>query len=161
VVLGILSDTHGKADMAKAAVRLLIAQGAQYLIHCGDVGDENVLDQLAGHPAMFVFGNNDWDRAGLARYAKEIGVVCGDDMGKLSFDGKLIVVTHGDDERLVQRLLDEQRIDYLFVGHTHYRSDHRQGKVRIINPGALYRAREKTVAVLDTASDVVKFHVIA
>jgi hypothetical protein len=28
---------------------------------------------------------------------------------------------------------------------------------RVINPGALYRAREKTVAILDTAADRLTF----
>jgi putative phosphoesterase len=157
VILGILSDTHGRSDMAAAAIKLLLSRGAEYLIHCGDVGSDGVLDQLAGHRATFVFGNNDWDRAGLSRYAKDLGVVCGDDHAKLSFDGKLVVVTHGDDSRFVSRVLQEQRVDYLFLGHTHKTMDQRQGKVRVINPGALHRAAEKTVAVLDTQTDVLEF----
>jgi hypothetical protein len=156
VILGILSDTHGKVDAAAEAVQLLLEHGAEYLIHCGDVGSEGVLDQLAGHPAMFVFGNTDWDRKELARYAGDIGIVCGHEQGKLSFDGKLLVVTHGDDERLVRRVIADQQVDYLLVGHTHQPMDQRQGRVRIINPGALYRAAVKTVAVLDTAADTVK-----
>ncbi len=134
MILGILSDTHGKADMARRAVHLLISRGAEYLIHCGDVGDTAVLDQLAGHPSLFVFGNNDWDRQGLARYAKDIGVVCGDDEAKLSFNNKLIAVTHGDNDRIVRRVIAEEMVDYLFVGHTHKPLDAWQGKVRIINP---------------------------
>src|SRR5438067_11598330 len=97
VIVGILSDTHGKAEIAAAAVNLLIARGCEYLIHCGDVGGPRVLDALAGHPAMFVFGNNDWDRAELTQYAQTLGIACGDDHGKLTLGGKLAVVTHGDD----------------------------------------------------------------
>src|SRR5262245_51378338 len=99
--------------MAAAAVALLQARGAEYFIHCGDVGGEQVLDALAGHRATFVFGNTDWDRAALSRYASDIGIVCGDTLAKLSFDGKLVVVTHGDDTRLVNRVLAEQLVDYL------------------------------------------------
>lgn len=137
-------------------MQLLLAQGAEYLVHCGDVGGPRVLDQLAGHPALFVFGNNDWDRRELARYAHDIGIICGQERGELSFNGKLLVVTHGDDERLMKTVIADQLADYLLVGHTHQPMDQRKGRVRIINPGALYRAAEKTVAVLDTATDAVK-----
>jgi hypothetical protein len=34
------------------------------------------------------------------------------------------------------------------------------GKMRLINPGALHRAAEKTVATLDTERDLLKFHVV-
>ena len=38
--------------------------------------------------------------------------------------------------------------------------DSRQGRVRVINPGALYRAARKTVAVLDTVADDLRFLVV-
>jgi len=157
MVIGILSDTHGRADMAAVAVRILLEHKAEYLVHCGDVGGRDVLDALAGHPAMFVFGNNDYDRTELNQYAKTIGIACGGTHGKLAFNGKRAVVTHGDDFALMRRLIREQQIDYLFLGHTHETQDQRNGKIHIINPGALYRAPIKTVAVLDTETDVVRF----
>src|SRR5689334_2841544 len=61
MLLGILSDTHDKADMIAAAVTLLQQQGAEFFIHCGDVGGEHILDSLTGLKAAFVWGNNDWD----------------------------------------------------------------------------------------------------
>lgn len=157
VILGILSDTHGKADAARAAVKLLVNNGAEFLIHCGDVGSEAVLDQLAGHPSVFVFGNNDWDRPQLSRYASAIGVTCGDDEKRLTLDGKQIIVTHGDDPRIMRRAMNDPTLDYLFVGHTHQTMDIREGNVRIINPGALYRASVKTVAVLNLATGDLQF----
>jgi predicted phosphodiesterase len=62
--------------------------------------------------------------------------------------------------RLVKRILAEQRDDYLLLGHSHVKSDHRQGRIRVINPGALHRASPKTVATLDTSSDELKFIVV-
>jgi putative phosphoesterase len=161
VIVGILSDTHGKAEIAAAAVKLLVSRGCEYLIHCGDVGGQRVLDALAGHRAMFVFGNNDWDRAELSRYAKDLGIACGDDHGKLTLGGKLAVVTHGDDNRFVHRVLTDQIVDYLFLGHSHVPMDRRQGRVRVINPGALHRAAEKTVALLNTETDALEFLVVS
>jgi uncharacterized protein len=157
MIIGILSDTHGRADMAHAAVRTLLQHKAEYLVHCGDVGGADVLDALAGHPAMFVFGNNDFDRNQLTKYAAIIGIACGNTCGKLSFAGKPAVVTHGDDSTLLARLIHQQQIDYLFLGHTHEKLDQHNGKIHIINPGALYRAAVKTVAVLDTQTDQARF----
>jgi putative phosphoesterase len=157
VIVGILSDTHGKADMAALAVRTLLENGAEYLVHCGDVGGTDVLDALAGHPAMFVLGNNDYDEFKLNQYARTLGIHCGDRHGQLAFGGKRGVVTHGDDQRLVRNLIRQQQIDYLFLGHTHETLDQHIGKIHVINPGALYRAAVKTVALLDTETDQVRF----
>ena len=155
--IGILGDSHNRAEAMAQAVRTLTANGAEYLIHCGDVGDENILDYLAGTPSAFVWGNNDFDRRGLERYAEDLGIKCLGAVGELELGGKHIVVLHGDDERTKQRLLGEQRFDYLLQGHTHIPADVRVGKTRCINPGALHRAREKTVAILDTEKDELIF----
>jgi uncharacterized protein len=157
MIVGILSDTHDRVDAAAAAIAALKAAGTEYFLHCGDVGGEGVLDELAGLRAAFVWGNNDWDRAGLQRYAQDLGIQCFGVFGELELDGKLIALTHGDDARAVRGVLDGQRHDYLFVGHSHVKADTRVGRVRVINPGALYRAREKTAATLDTASDLLRF----
>jgi putative phosphoesterase len=161
MLIGILSDTHDRVDAMAAAMKLLRDAGAEFYIHCGDVGSERVLDHLAGTACAFVFGNTDWDRAALARYAQSIGVACHGSFADLELGGKRIAVVHGDDFRLKQRLLAEQTHDYLLQGHTHVRSDERFGRTRLINPGALHRAREKTVALLDTDRDVVTFLTVA
>ena len=157
MLIGILSDTHDKVDAAAAAIRLLQERGAEFFIHCGDVGSQRVLDQLAGLRAAFVWGNNDWDRPALQRYAQRLGVACHGDLADLILDDKRLAVIHGDDLRLRQRLLAAQQYDYLLLGHTHVRADERVGRTRVINPGALHRAREKTVALLDTAADSLTF----
>jgi putative phosphoesterase len=157
MLLGILSDTHDRADAMAAGVRLLRAAGAAYYVHCGDVGDEAVLDALAGEPAAFVFGNNDWDHAGLRRYAATLGITCLGDFGTLELAGKRIAVTHGDDGALLRRLVDAQEHDYVLLGHSHVAGEQRVGRVRLINPGALYRARVKTVALLDLATDALRW----
>jgi uncharacterized protein len=157
MLVGILSDTHDRLDAMIAAMRVLRGAGAEYFLHGGDVGGDKILDVLAGDRAAFVFGNNDWDRRELARYAKTIGVQCLDDFGEVTIDGKLFAITHGDDAARLRRIQNEQRHDYLITGHTHVRRDERVERIRWINPGALYRAREKTVALLDPAADVLQF----
>ena len=161
MLIGILSDTHDRVDAMAAGVALLRKAGAEFFVHCGDVGSERVLDHLAGLPGAFVFGNTDWDRAALARYAESIGVACHGTFADLDLGGKKVAVTHGDDFRIKQRVLAGKRHDYLLQGHTHVLRDERVGPTRVINPGALHRAREKTVAVLDTATDTLRFLVVS
>lgn len=156
--IGILSDTHDRFDTAVAAVNLLQEAGATHLIHCGDVGGTHMLDPLAGLPAAFVFGNNDFEHAELRNYASLLGIKCLGHFGVIELEGKQIAVTHGDDHRLLTRLTrPEQPIDYLLTGHTHVKHDRRVGSIRLINPGALHRATIKTVATLDLVNDELVF----
>jgi len=160
VIVGILSDSHGRIETTRIALSLLKDAGAEFYIHCGDVGEEPILDQLAGLPVALVWGNNDWDRRSLTTYAQQLGIQVLPSLGELELAGKRIAVTHGDEGQLVRKVLDEQRHDYLLLGHSHIRADKRMGKVRVINPGALHRAAQKSVAVLDLASDALRFLMI-
>ena len=76
------------------------------------------------------------------------------------FAGPITSAIAGDEFAAVPgklQLTTEQQHDYLLVGHTHVRSDTRQGRIRVINPGALYRASIKTVALLNLATDRLVF----
>jgi hypothetical protein len=153
MLLGILSDTHDRYEIMGAAVRTLKERGAAFFIHCGDVCTPNLLDHLAGLPSAFVFGNCDWDRLALQRYGEAIEVPCYGGLADLELGGKRVAVLHGDDKQRLDAVLKAQEHDYLFHGHTHVRRDERIGRTRVINPGALFRASVKTVALLDTDTD--------
>ncbi|WP_428937809.1 metallophosphoesterase family protein [Fontivita pretiosa] len=158
MLIAILSDTHDRLPATVAALELLRQRNPDFYIHCGDVGSERIIDQFVGLPAALVWGNTDWDRRRLTRYAEQLGVrVLAEPLGQLELDGKHFAITHGDDPRLIRQVLERQQHDYLLMGHSHVRSDRRQGRVHIINPGALHRAAEKTVAILDTDRDEVEF----
>ncbi|MFT3788880.1 MAG: metallophosphoesterase family protein [Tepidisphaeraceae bacterium] len=156
MIIGLLSDTHGKAAIAAQAVQILLAADARYLIHCGDVG-EGVIESLARLPSAFVFGNNDFDRQRMATEAQLAGVKCLGDFGELELAGKRIAVAHGDIAHYVNKVIDGAQHDYLFTGHTHLRHDLRVGTLRRINPGALHRAHPKTVATLDLSTDTLRW----
>jgi uncharacterized protein len=157
VLIGILSDTHDRLESTLAGMNLLRGGGAEFYIHCGDVGGQQIIDQLAGLKAALVWGNNDWDRRELTRYAETLGIQVFQASGELDLDGKRFALAHGDDPRIVREFVEQQQHDYLLVGHSHVKSDQRVGRIRLINPGALHRASEKSVALLDTASDDLKF----
>jgi putative phosphoesterase len=153
--IGILSDTHDQVARTSRAVALLGDEGAEVLIHCGDLTGTDIVHECGIYPCYFVFGNNDYNEDALRAAMAVVGGVCLETGGEITLDGKRIAVTHGDVVREVRRLAAAAP-DYLLFGHTHVPTDHRDGPVRYVNPGAIYRASEHTVALLDTADDTVK-----
>ena len=150
--IGIISDTHNQIARTTRAVSRLIEAGAEAVVHCGDLTRPDVVDEFAGVPTYFVFGNNDYDEVGLRRAMLAVNGVCLGRVGELELGGKRIAVTHGDLTREV-RLLASRAPDYLLFGHSHVAADYREGATRWINPGALHRAAEWTVGLLDLATD--------
>jgi uncharacterized protein len=154
--IGIISDTHDQVARTAAAVRLLVAEGAEALIHCGDLTVPAVVRECARLPSYYVFGNNDFDEDDLRRAMAETGGVCLGRGGVVTLGGRRVAVTHGDRDAEVRRLARENP-DYLLLGHSHRPADERDGPVRRINPGALHRASSWTVALLDLDDDGLRF----
>ncbi len=59
--IGILSDTHKKIKKAKVTLDFLIQNGAEFIIHAGDIVEKEILDLLqeSGKKYIAVYGNND------------------------------------------------------------------------------------------------------
>jgi uncharacterized protein len=147
--LGILSDTHDELSRTQLAVRML----SDALIHYGDLASPPIVAALAVLPCWFVFGNHDADSVpALQRAAAEYGPVCLGWGGMIELSGRRIGVAHGHMTTDLRRVLAEQP-EFLFSGHSHFPSDVLAGSVRRINPGALHRADEFTIAMLDLASN--------
>jgi putative phosphoesterase len=152
-LVGVLSDSHGQRARVRIAIALLRDRGASILLHLGDLGD-GVLDELAGLNCHVVFGNCD-DARSLDGYARDIGLHVHHPSGILEIDGKRIGLTHGHLVEELERLFCAN-VDYLFHGHTHERSDTVVDGIRVINPGALHRARPLTVALFTPATGEVE-----
>lgn len=150
--VGILSDTHDELARTRVAVRLLRDAGAEALIHCGDLASPPIVVALSALPCWFTLGNHDADAVpALRQAAAEFGPVCLGWGGVIDLAGRRVGVTHGHMTTDVRRVLAESP-DYLLSGHSHAASDCVTGMVRRINPGALHRAAEFTVALLDLAT---------
>lgn len=67
VTIGILSDSHKKTKLHKEAIGKLKLEGANYLLHLGDLELEENLKALkeSNLPYAAVFGNNDITLRGL------------------------------------------------------------------------------------------------
>ena len=59
--IGILSDTHKKEKRSQKVIDHLVKNGAEFLIHAGDIVRPAMLDQLvnSGLRYIAVYGNND------------------------------------------------------------------------------------------------------
>ncbi|HWB20587.1 MAG TPA: YfcE family phosphodiesterase [Phycisphaerales bacterium] len=153
MLIGILSDSHGEVERTASAVTMLRDRGAQALIHLGDVETDDVINELvADLPAYLVFGNCDPDWQPMSRYARSLGINVKHPAGLLEADGKTIAFTHGHLESHMRDALERQ-VDYLLHGHSHMLRDERVGRTRILNPGALHRARRYTAMLLDSVAD--------
>ncbi len=154
--IGIMSDSHGRIEAVRSALSLLDEAGVEAVVHCGDVGGFDVLEELAGRRAWFVWGNTDYPSPAWRGEIETLGFAWPE--GPLSFTlaGRRIAVFHGH-ERAFGHAVREASYDYLLHGHTHKRDDYRIGGMRVINPGALHRASVRSVATLDLAADDLTF----
>jgi putative phosphoesterase len=158
LLIGILSDSHGQFLIVRQAVALFDQLGVSHIIHCGDVGGQAVFDELVGRRVSFVWGNMDTPSGGVLAYVETVGMTAPESTPvRITLGGKRFAVFHGH-ERGFRRAIETLDVDYIIHGHTHTPRDEHVGSKRIINPGALSRARRITVATLDTATDELLFH---
>ncbi len=147
--IGVLSDSHGRVDTVERALAAFRERGVELVIHCGDIDDAATVEAFAGWTAHFVYGNCDWDRAAIRRAVSEIRATLHEPFGHLELAGKQIAWLHGDHPDLKRDIERSDHYDYLFYGHTHVAEHHLTGRTHVINPGALFRAKQKTCLVLD------------
>jgi len=154
--IGVVSDSHGKANRLEAAIEKFVSCGVQAVVHCGDVGSVECLELLAsaGVPAYAVAGNMDRDVEALEAAAARCGVIFSRRYVEVPLGrAKLLAATHGDDRALLDELVKCGRYAYVCHGHTHRARSARRGEVRIVNPGALRRSLDAwraTAAIIDT-----------
>lgn len=156
MLLGIISDTHNRLERTTRAVQQLHDAGIETLVHCGDITHPDILALFTGWPTYFVMGNND-DDAQLRQTWKLMNHLYYLQHGSIiNLAGKRLAVTHGHLYRETQDLL-RQEPDYLLSGHTHVAEDKIIQKTRCINPGALHRAAEYSVATLNLVTNQLQF----
>lgn len=157
--IGIVSDTHGRADRLGKALAVLSARGAEAVVHCGDIGGGECISALAeaGLPAYAVAGNMDRHIEQLQAQAGKTGVRFSRDTILVPLaGGAYLAATHGDRSGSLEELLASGQFPYVCHGHTHRPRNEKIGEARVINPGALHHARVHTAALLDTETDTVE-----
>lgn len=149
--IAIISDTHGRTVSVQIALAIIAERGVEAILHCGDICDGATVQLFPVH-THFVFGNCDYDRGDIERAVQEIGATLHGAWGHLELAGCSLAFMHGDDPQLLHDLEHADTFDFLFHGHTHVAKEHRTGKTRIINPGALQRVARRTFLLLDLPS---------
>jgi putative phosphoesterase len=150
MLVGILSDTHDMLDAVRDAVDLFQARGVDAVIHGGDIVAPFCLKILVntGLPVHGVFGNNDGERAGLARLLPALT------------DGPLDVELGGRRFRVIHDLASlgangGEGADVVLSGHTHRVLNERRGDALFLNPGEAcgWLTGHRTVMLYDTETD--------
>ncbi|MDQ3388159.1 MAG: metallophosphatase family protein, partial [Gemmatimonadota bacterium] len=124
--VGIVSDTHGllRPELLRAL------EGVEHILHAGDVGSEEILDELAAiAPLTAVWGNTDgWGVRGRLPEVAEV-----------ELEGKRIIILHGmqlgsPTARSVAAL--HGTADLVVFGHSHQPEIKAVRNVLTVNPGS-------------------------
>jgi putative phosphoesterase len=157
MLLALISDTHDNVPATRAAIAALSAHAPDVYLHAGDLCAPLMLEHFATLPLHFVFGNNEWDHAELRSRAKTLNLHCHANLADLEFAGKRVALLHGHEQPLLHSLIHAGNHHYIIHGHTHVRRDERIHTTRIINPGAVHRAKPRSAALLNVMTDALTF----
>lgn len=124
MLIGLISDTHG---LLRPEVHSALA-GVELILHAGDVGGAEILDELALiAPVRAVYGNTDapWDGGLVPAIEIELG-------------GLRVHVSHGHEvgKATPANLAKAYDADVIVYGHTHIQKISRVDGRLIVNPGA-------------------------
>ena len=149
MLIGVVSDTHGHVGQAQTAVRMLESLDVELVLHCGDIGSTEIVPLFAPWETHFVFGNVDHDEAALRKAIELSGGTCHGRFGSLVREGRRMAMLHGDDAARFRRETTSGQWDLVCYGHTHVAAMRYEGDTLVLNPGALYRARPHSLAVVE------------
>ncbi|MCX7961269.1 MAG: metallophosphatase family protein [Burkholderiales bacterium] len=142
--IGIVSDSHDRAEALAQAVREAKSEGAEAVIHCGDViGAQTLKAALAvGLPLHVIHGNNVGDPAMLAAVARASAGLLqyhGAD-ARLELGGRRVFVVHYPDYGYAMACTGDW--DLVCCGHSHQYEVRRVANVKggatwLVNPGTV------------------------
>ena len=150
--IGVVSDTHGHVEFALPAVELLRQEGVEQVLHCGDIGSTEIVQLFADWPTHFVFGNTDYGYEPLITAMTSLGHTCHEMFGDFKLASRRIALLHGHEGWRLSESISSGDYDLVCSGHTHQRTLQQSGRTTVLNPGALYRASEHTIAIVDLAT---------
>jgi putative phosphoesterase len=161
MLVGIMSDTHDHLPLVDKAVRKLIDEKVDLVLHAGDYVSPFVIPHFKPFKDKFigVFGNNDGDHEFLKRRFAEFGLEIRGLFAELKIDGLRVALLHGGESggppgasELLKSLISSECYDVIVHGHVHEAKAYKKGKTLVINPGEVcgYLTKKPSIAVLDT-----------
>ncbi len=140
----IVSDSHDRADALAQAVREAKAQGAEAVIHCGDlIGAQTLKPAIAlGLPLHLIHGNNIGDPQALHFQSQQSGGLVryhGPD-ARLELGGRRVFVVHYPEYGHAMACTGDW--DLVCCGHSHLAlteqvANVKGGKTWLVNPGTV------------------------
>lgn len=170
----IISDTHSNVANFQKIVHWLNQEKITAILHCGDIGDpeslEESLKDFKGE-LFGVFGNMDSDyQIRIDEYNKIPQVEIIEDTFEKEIDGKKVAFVHFPD--IARRLAESGNYDLVFYGHTHRPWEETVlvrpkpngeggGRCRLVNPGEAAGQRYKpTFAIYNTETDALELKIL-
>jgi uncharacterized protein len=131
LILGLISDTHG---LLRPEV-FRVFEGVDRILHAGDVGDPDILDELGAiAPVQAVWGNTDYGEL-RTRLPERVDV---------ELDGVSVRLIHGQQfgsPTGVRVATANPEVGMIVFGHSHTPEIQRLGNVLAVNPGSAGPAR--------------------
>lgn len=152
---GLITDTHDKLGLARAAAGVFESTGCGQVFHGGDFNSDDIADVFTGRQFAFhyVTDHNSHDR-GMKKYRAEA-------LDK-RVDGNRVFMFHdtypcqragrADKARVVDEAIARRRHDFVFYGHLHYfnlKLPSPANETIAVNAGGLYHETLSTCCVLD------------
>lgn len=140
----IVSDSHDRGPLLATAIEIAKAEGAEAVIHCGDLIGTNTLKASLklGLPIHAVHGNNLGDPVAIARLAchsEGLLTYHGNDAG-IELGGRKIFITHYP--HIGRAFACTGEYDLVCCGHSHTPAieqipDVKGGQTWLLNPGTV------------------------
>lgn len=160
MIVGLIADTHDRLPLIDKAVERLNQERVDLVLHAGDYVAGFSVQHLKPlkAPLIGVFGNNDGDHELLQKKFRELGAELRGRFAEVMVDGLRIAMLHGEEEELLNSLINAESHDFIVHGHTHEAKTHRKGKTLVVNPGEVcgYVSGKSTIAILNTETLEVK-----
>jgi putative phosphoesterase len=151
--------------MVEKAIDRFNEENVGLVLHAGDYVAPFVIPKFKRLRAKLigVFGNNDGDHELLRkRFSENRNLEIRGRFALVPVDSLKIALLHGDEEELLNALVDCGGFDVVVHGHGHDAGVRRKGKTLIVCPGEVcgYLTGKSTIAVLDTAKLEAKIVVL-
>ena len=158
--IAIISDTHDNLANLNKVIDFLNAENIETVLHCGDICNQETIDELAKNfkgQVHYVRGNGDYE---LDQIPEKMEIELG---------GKNIFFNHYPD--IAKKAAESRKYDLVFYGHTHKPwlerrsfSEGGEGKGKeclLVNPGEVAGQRFKpTFAIYDTENDKLELKIL-
>lgn len=163
-----MSDSHDHWKNLAQAIDIANDRGCEYVLHAGDMigpGSAKRLGTDFDGQVVYVFGNNDGDRARhvvTIQALDNVTLPAGDatrGIGSIwegEIDGVRFFMSHY--QRISELAAQSGDFDVSIYGHSHVYSEERIGDCVLLNPGAVSELNneDSTFMIFDTESKTVE-----